>query len=153
MRIADFLLDKQVAFETLPHAPAFTAQKLAKYLRVPGSKVAKCVLLHGPEGYFLALLPASRRIDTHKLSLHLSGPVRISSRAELVRVFKDCEWGAVSPLGVLYGLPVILDVSLSPESEIVVEAQSHVEAIRIRCHDLEKLVKPDRLAFADSFAD
>ena len=36
MRIPSLLQDERVAFEPVPHAPAFTAQRLAKYLRAPG---------------------------------------------------------------------------------------------------------------------
>src|SRR5262249_48897546 len=67
MQIADFLANQQVEFEAVPHAPAFTAHKLAKYLRISGSQVAKAVLLYGSEGFLLAILPATHRIDLKQL--------------------------------------------------------------------------------------
>src|SRR5687768_9317974 len=68
MWIADFLAEHQVPFETIVHAPAFTAQKRARFLHVPGRQVAKGVLLKGPCGYFLAVLPAPQHVDTEVLS-------------------------------------------------------------------------------------
>lgn len=148
MRIAEFLREQQVTFEALPHPPAFTAQKLAKYLRVPGRTVVKCVLWQGPDGPFLAVLPATRQTDVAALERHFRGPVRLATDDEMAEVFRDCEWGLVAPFGTLYGLPTILENSLSPETEIVVEGQTRVEAIRMRCRDFEHLERPRRLAFA-----
>ena len=59
MRVPQFLSDHDVPFETMVHAPAFTAQKRAKVLHLPGRQIAKTVLLAGPTGQFLAVLPAT----------------------------------------------------------------------------------------------
>src|SRR5277367_3253860 len=101
MRIAEYLSEQQIPFESLPHPPAFSAQKLAKYLHVKGSEVAKAVLLHGPRGYFLAVLPATHQVDLDVLTTSEAGPVRVASADEIVSVFRDCEWGTVSPFGNL----------------------------------------------------
>ena len=148
MRIATFLEDQQVAFESLPHAPAFTAEKRAKYLRLPGRQVAKSLLLHGPEGYILAILPATHQVDTERLALELGGSVRLATDAEIADTFRDCEWGVVPPFGTLYGLPTLLDDSLDADTQMVFEGQTHFEAVRLRCADFERLEKPRRLRFA-----
>src|SRR5262249_26789386 len=103
MSVAEFLTDHQVPFETIYDAPAFTAQKRAKYLHTPGKQVAKCVLLVGQSGYILAVLPATRQIDLERLNDQLAEKVRIAEDQEITWVFRDCEWGVVSPFGTLYG--------------------------------------------------
>jgi Ala-tRNA(Pro) deacylase len=148
MRIAEFLQEKRVAFEYLPHAPAFTAHQRAKYLRVPGEQVAKCVLLRGPGGFFVAVLPANYRVDTERLGSMFNGPVRVAADREMADVFRDCEWGVVPPFGGLYGIPTLLEESIRPEVPLVMEANTHVEAVRLHCRDFERLEKPRRLAFA-----
>ncbi len=147
MRIAEFLAERQVAYEPLSHAPAFTAQKRAKSLHVKGSDVAKAVLLHGPDGPFLAVLPATHQIDTAVLERHLGGPVRLARACEVARAFRDCEWGVVPPFGNLYGLPTLLDEALPPDALIVLATHTHVEAIRLTCRDFERLASPRRLRF------
>src|SRR5207248_4475610 len=142
MRVPDYLAEQRVNFETLVHAPAFSAQKRAKYLRVPGRQVAKCVLLWAPGGLVLAVLPATRQVDTARLAHALGGPVRVADREEVASVFRDCEWGVVPPFGTLYGLPTLLEDSLSPADMIVFVGHTHVEAIRIRCADFERLERP-----------
>ena len=148
MRIDEFLAENRVAFESLPHPPAFTAQQLAKYLRVSGSQVAKCVLLTGPPGYLLAVLPAAHQVDTGQLTHDLGGPVRLASDREVGALFPDCEWGVVPPFGTLYGLKTLLDDAIAPDTLIVLETHTHVEAIRLRCRDFERLERPRRLRFA-----
>lgn len=148
MLIPQFLNDQGVNFETLFHAPAYTAPKRAKYLHVPGNQVAKCVLLAGPRGFLLAVLASTQQVDTEALSLALEGPVRLATRDEIAQVFCDCEWGVVSPFGTLYGLETLLECSLTPDTLIVFEGNMHGVAIRLRCMDFERLEKPRRLSFA-----
>jgi Ala-tRNA(Pro) deacylase len=148
MRIAEFLQERQVPFEALPHPPAYTAQKRAKYLQVPGGQVAKCVLLQGPTGFVLAVLPATHHVDTARLGRELGGPVRLATDREITQVFHDCEWGVVPPFGALYGLTTLLDEALAPDALIVLDTHSHAVAIRLRCRDFEQLERPRRLCFA-----
>lgn len=148
MRVPHFLAEQRVAFETIVHPPAFTAQKRAKVLHVPGRLVAKSVLICGPDGFALAVLPATCQVDLEALSKALDGPVRLASAREVAQMFRDCECGVVAPFGALYGLPTLLDADIDPDSMIVFEAHTHAEAIRLRCRDFERLERPRRVRFA-----
>jgi len=148
MRVPDFLGEQQVPFETLLHPPAFTAQKRAKYLHISGSRVAKSVLLAGPDGYLLAVLPATHQIDTELLSRELNGPVRLAGDREVAKVFQDCEWGVVVPFGTLYGLTSLLDETFAADDLIVFESHTHAHAIRMLCRDYERLEHPRRMSFS-----
>jgi Ala-tRNA(Pro) deacylase len=148
MRVPLYLREQEVPFETLLHAPAFTAQKRAHRLHVPGKLLAKSVLLAGPTGYVLAVLPATCRVDLPAVAAAVGGPVRLARADEVAEVFRDCEWGVLSPFGTLYGLPTLLDASFEPDTIIVFEAHLHAITIRMRCRDLERLERPRRLAFA-----
>jgi Ala-tRNA(Pro) deacylase len=148
MRLPDFLADNQVRFETLLLPPAFSAQQRAKHLHVPGRQVAKCVLVMTSREPLLAVLPATHHIDLALLSAQLDAPVRIATDAEVAHQFTDCEWGVAVPFGTLYGLKTLLDDSLRPDDMIVFEGNTHVEAVRLRCADFERLEQPRRLHFA-----
>jgi Ala-tRNA(Pro) deacylase len=148
MRVADFLADQRASCELLLHPPAFTAQKRAKYLHVSGGRVGKCVLLRGPSGWLLAVLPATLRVDLKALAEALGGTVRLANGRELAQVFRDCEWGAAPPFGRLYGLETLLEDGISPDAVLVFETDTHMEAVRIRCADFERLERPRRLRFA-----
>ncbi len=148
MRVAEFLNGERISFETLLHAPAYTAQHRAKYLGVSGNQVAKSVLLHSGDGYLLAVLPAPKRIDTERLGVILGTSVTLATGKEVAIVFRDCEWGVVGPFGKLYGIPSILDSSIELDQMMIFESDTHAEAIRIRCRDYEALERPRRLNFA-----
>ena len=148
MHIGDYLTEQRIDFERLPHPPAFTAQKRAKYLHLPGQQVAKAVLLAGPTGYVLAVLPATYQVDTRSLAENLGGPMRLANDREIAEVFTDCEWGVVPPFGTRYGIATLLDDSITPDAWIVMETHTRFEAIRLLCRDFERLEKPRRLAFA-----
>ena len=148
MRVPQFLAEQRILFETILHPPAFTAQNRARFLHISGNQVAKSVLLVGPRGRFLAVLPATCQIDTEKLALTLGGPVRLASDDEIADVFRDCEWGVVPPFGTLYALPTLLDDSFDPETWMVFETNTHAEAVRLRCRDYERLERPRRLHFS-----
>ena len=67
---------------------------------------------------------------------------------EAARTFRDCEWGVVPPFGNLYGLPTLLDESITPDMVIVLAVYTRVEAIRLTGRDFERLARPRRLRFA-----
>jgi Ala-tRNA(Pro) deacylase len=148
MRVHTYLADHQVPFDTLLHPPAFTAQKRAKYLHVPGRQVAKCVLLAGAEGYILAVLPATHHVDTETVGRELGSAFRLANSEEIAEVFRDCEWGVLTPFGTLYGIATILDERIEPETSMIFEAHEHGLAIRMSCRDYEQLEKPRRFRFA-----
>jgi Ala-tRNA(Pro) deacylase len=152
MQVCQFLTDKRITFESLVHPPAFTAQKRAKFLRIPGRLVVKGVVLVGPHGFFLAVLPATHRVDTNALAQHLRGPVRLATAREIVLLFSDCEFGVVPPFGRQYGLPTLLDDSIPPDAEIVLEANTCAEAVRMRCRDFERLERPRRIKLSTATA-
>ena len=148
MGVAEFLMDHQVPFETIYHAPAFSAQRRAKHLHTSGKQVAKCVLLAGGSGYLLAVLPAACRVDLGRLSAQLGEEVRVAEDREITWVFRDCEWGVVSPFGTLYGLTTILEDSVERDTVLVFEGRLHAESVRLLCRDYESLERPRRLRFA-----
>jgi Ala-tRNA(Pro) deacylase len=152
MRMSDYLQEQSVAFETLLHPPAFTAQRRAKHLRLPGKQVVKCVLLAGANEFVVAVMPATHWVDLALTGAQLTGPVRLATREEIADVFRDCEWGVLSPFGSLYGLSTLVDTSVDPDAWIVFEAHLHGLAIRMRCRDFEKLEHPRRLTFARTWA-
>ncbi|MCL6567178.1 MAG: YbaK/EbsC family protein [Acidobacteriia bacterium] len=144
------LLDKnKVRYTTMTHSPAYTAQAAAATLHVPGKELAKTVVVKAGEEMVLAVLPASYHVNLKKLGEILGKPVRLATEDEFAGLFPDCELGAMPPFGVLYGLPVVADKVLAEDEEIVFNAGTHRDAIRMRFEDFEKLAKPQLASFAE----
>jgi len=148
MQVTTYLDKHAVTFEPIAHPPAYHAQQRAKVLHVTGRKVAKGVLLIMARGPLLAIVPATHQVDTASLEREFQSTVRLATNDEVAALFRDCEWGVVSPFGTLYGLPVVLDTSFTADDLLVFTGNTHVEAVRLRCGDYERLERPLRLALA-----
>ena len=91
----------------------------------------------------LVVLPASSRVDLAAMrSLAGAREVRLATEQEFSGLYPECETGAMAPLGPLYNQPVYVDDSLAEDPEIVFQAGTHVDAIRIRFVDFVKPVHP-----------
>ena len=129
---------KHLHYELYSHEPTMTAGEEAAELRVPRAQVAKTLVLSTPDGHIRVVLPASERLDLHKIR-KLVGEgktVRLATEAELAAAYPMFELGAVPPFGGPSGDRTIVDRRLSELESIVIEAGSHTESVRIDADDL-----------------
>ena len=150
MRLDEFLSNQHVPVRRLHHQPAYTANRVAQALHVPGREVAKSVLVSTGHGFVLAVLPATHRVDLERLRQDLGEErVGLATENEMERLFPDCERGAMPPFGSLYQLPTLIDESLAEDEEIVFEAQDHQEAIAMAYRDYVAVEHPRMGHFAE----
>ena len=69
--------------------------------------------------------------------------MELASEEEFAELFPDCEVGAMPPLGNLYGLPVYVASTLAEDEEIVFNAGTHTDVIRMKYSDFARLVSPE----------
>jgi Ala-tRNA(Pro) deacylase len=143
-RAKRLLDDNGVAYETLPHREAHTAQGVAAATHVSGWLLAKVLIVRpSDESPLMVVLPASCRLDLDALAQALHKPsVTLLSEVDLGALFPDCEPGAMPPFGQLYGMPVWVDSSFSKAADFAFQAGNHHEVIRIRYADYERLAQP-----------
>jgi Ala-tRNA(Pro) deacylase len=142
-QIVDFLEGAEVEYEVLPHIRTYNAQGAAASLHVKGREFAKSVILKTQDGRFaMAVVPAPRPVDLPAASAAMRTKVELAREGEFAGQFWDCEVGAEPPFGNLYGMPVYVDESLGKDPEIIFNAGTHEEAIRMRYSDFERLVHP-----------
>ena len=148
-RLQEYLTSNGVSFEAEQHRVAYTAQEVAAAEHVPGRRVAKVVMAMVDGNAVMLVLPANSRVDLERVKATLgAGEARLEQEQEFANIFPDCEVGAMPPFGNLYGIPVIVEQSLSRSPEITFQAGSHTETMRIRYVDYERLVQPKVLDFA-----
>jgi Ala-tRNA(Pro) deacylase len=125
------------------HPIAYTAREEAAATLVPNREWAKAVVCMVDSQPTLAVLPADYLVDLERFRAVCGATsVRLASEAELQPLYSDCELGAMPPFGPLYKQPVLVDKSLTSDPEILFNAGSHREAIRMRYQDFDDLVKP-----------
>jgi Ala-tRNA(Pro) deacylase len=142
--ITSILDEAGVEYELLPHAHTETAAAEAEALGVDPKDVAKTLVVSTPAGYVRAVLPASERIDLHKLREHVEGGKRIhlASEDDLERDYPDFELGAVPPFGGSRDR-VLVDSRLAERERVVLEAGSHDQSVQLRTADLLTLTDAD----------
>lgn len=149
--LKSFLDSNCIPYESLAHATTYTAQGTATLMQISGKEIAKTVVLRaGAQGAetILAVLPGSKHVKFDKLAAAVGKPVRLASEAEFSSMFSDCELGAMPPFGALYNLPVYVDESLAKDPEVVFNAGTHHDAVRMRYDDFVRLARPKVCSFA-----
>lgn len=142
-RLKEYLEKNQVSFEVGYHQRVYTAQEIAAAEHVRGKELAKVVMVRADGKMVMLVLPASYRVDMEKLKGILkSKKVEKAKEEEFQDLFADCEVGAMPPFGNLYNLDVWVDQVLTEDKEIVFNAGSHVETLKIRYGDYARLVNP-----------
>ncbi|HMP78589.1 MAG TPA: YbaK/EbsC family protein [Pirellulaceae bacterium] len=145
MNIAQFLKERGVAFDVVRHRETFTAADLATVMEIPSSQVAKTVLLRADHGYrhFVVVMPAGHRIDFPRLSRALGGSqIELASEQCLAEHCPDCERGVLPPFGSQYGMRTVVDSALLAAEQIIFEANTHSEAIRMKLADYLRIEQP-----------
>jgi Ala-tRNA(Pro) deacylase len=136
--------DAGARYELLPHRRTESAVAEAEALGVPADEVAKTLVIRSESGYLRAVLPASARIDLHKLRELRGGAkreVQLASEADLARDYAAFDLGAVPPIGGDRRDPVVIDRRLAERESVVLEAGSHEESVRIPTHDLARITE------------
>ncbi len=148
-RLKDFLDENKIKYIHSTHSPAYTAQEIAAAMHVPGKELAKTVILKADGEFIMAVLPASYSVDFEEMKKLLGkDSVRLAKESEFSDLFPDCEVGGMPPFGNLYDLPVYVASSLAEDEEIVFNAGTHTDVIRMRYSDFDRLVKPKVANFA-----
>lgn len=149
MKLSDYLEANDVRYEVLTHFHSGNSLQTAKASNVPAHCLAKAVVLEDDTHAVMAVLPASRRLQLRELQASDGHALRLATEAKLKHLFKDCEPGAVPPIGVVYGIETIWDNSLMEQPETYFEAGDHETLVHMKTRDFIGLMKGARhMAFS-----
>ncbi|HTY67959.1 MAG TPA: YbaK/EbsC family protein [Alphaproteobacteria bacterium] len=138
--IVRYLNDQQVAFDVVKHRDTGSARASARTSHIPDERLAKAVVLRDHHGFWVAVLPASSRIELGKVAALLSEPVDLANEEQVEPLFSDCLPGAVPALGTAYGLKTIVDDSLGEQSDVYFEGGDHQSLVHVSGPNFRKLM-------------
>jgi Ala-tRNA(Pro) deacylase len=142
-RLKDFLDRFEIGYDVMHHDPAFTAQELAARMHISGFEFTKAVVVKLDGEFALVAVPAPLRINFKELArLASAKKCRLANEQEFQQFFPDCELGAMPPFGNLYQLPTYADIEVTRNENIVINAGTHAEALRLRFADFNRLARP-----------
>ena len=149
MKLSEYLKANEVQYEVMSHTHSGNSMQTAKASDVPADCLAKAVVLEDGTRAVMAVLPASRRLEMRELRASSSPALRLAAEARLEYLFKDCEPGAVPPVGVAYGIETIWDDSLMEQPDTYFEAGDHETLVHMKTRDFIGLMKGARhMAFS-----
>lgn len=138
--LRDYLACEGVPYDTIAHEHTRDSTHSAQAAHIPGDRLAKCVMLEDDKGYLMAVVPATHRVDLGALRRELNRNLGLATDRELVELFRDCELGALPPLGRAYGIDMILDESLVDSPDIYFEAGDHRALVHMSGSDFLRLM-------------
>ena len=148
-KLKDFLDSNSIKYTMISHSQAYTAQLIAASAHIPGKELAKTVMVKIDDKMAMAVLPASFKVDFNLLKEGIGASnVGLAGEQEFKDKFPECDVGAMPPFGNLYGMEVFVAEKLAEDEEIVFNAGSHTELIRLAYKDFERLVKPKVMKFS-----
>ena len=135
--VTAFLQRQGVPHEVVEHEPTQTAAAEARAAGMPPARVAKTVVLRDQEGLRLAVIPASERLDIHKVERALgSRGLRLVTEQEMADKFEGFEVGAVPPFGSMFNALELVDERLLEQDRILCSGGDHEHAILVDPRDV-----------------
>ena len=132
-----FLERQGVPYEVVEHERTQTAAAEARAAGVPAADVAKTVVLRDEVGLRLAVLPASERLDMHKLRQALASKgLRLVTEQEMANEFDQFEVGAVPPFGSMFDALELVDERLLEHDRILCSGGDHEHAVLVDPRDV-----------------
>jgi Ala-tRNA(Pro) deacylase len=139
--IVGYLDGEGIEYELVEHEPTMSAVAEANATQRPQSQVAKTVVLQDRSGYVLAILPASERLDLHKLRdlLGASKSLRLATEKEMARDFPMLEVGAVPPIGPMLPRAEVVDGRLLEQERILCAGGDHRHSVVLDPRDVVRI--------------
>lgn len=139
----------RISYVHTSHPSAYPARDVAEAEHLPPYMLAKTVIVHGPNGYAMAVLPADCKVSLDELATILNFvQIRLATEEEVRERFPESEVGAMPPFGALFGVPVYVDTRLADEKYIFFNAGTHRDAIHMSVADYIRVADPAIIRFA-----
>ncbi|OGA62187.1 MAG: hypothetical protein A3F77_08385 [Betaproteobacteria bacterium RIFCSPLOWO2_12_FULL_67_28] len=140
-----YLEQGNVPFDIVTHRHTVSSLRTADQAEIEPSRLAKAVLFEDDfqhSHFFLAVVPATHRVELARLSQCTGRPVHLASEEDAAGLFSDCAAGAIPPLGPAYGIETVWENSLMEQSELYFEAGDHESLVHLKAKDFIRLM-PD----------
>ena len=145
-RLRTYIDGEGISYDTVPHHRTATSSQSAQAAHIPGSRMAKTVVVHHEMGYALAVVPSTHRVELGTLQDVMDKRLGLASEGEVGVLFDDCDIGAIPPIGAAYEVPVILDESLDDAADVYFEGGDHKTLVHVSGSDFRNLMRGAQVA-------
>ena len=138
--VSNYLAEHDVSYDVLTHPHTASSGESAEAAHVPGTRLAKSVVLEDDHGYLMVVLPSNRQVNLGELHRQLNRTRGLPTEGELGSLFSDCEIGALPAVGPAYGMETVVDDALAEQSDIYFEAGDHEQLIHVTAETFQSLL-------------
>jgi Ala-tRNA(Pro) deacylase len=138
--VSNYLRAQDVEYDVLTHPHTATSGESAQAAHIPGSRLAKSVILEDERGYLMVVLPSTRQVNMQELQRQLNRNLVLAGENELGGLFADCEIGALPPIGSAYGVETVVDDAIAEQPDIFFEAGDHEQLIHVSAETFQTLL-------------
>lgn len=129
-QLRQYLDENRAEYDLIVHTPTQSALENARSCDIPAEQVAKAVLLDtADDEQLLAVIPSDRKLELSELRSELGRKPRLADEAKIGKLFRDCEVGAIPPVG--YDVATIVDDSLEKQPDVYFEAGDHKSLVHM----------------------
>ncbi|MGL6260018.1 aminoacyl-tRNA deacylase [Vibrio sp. WXL210] len=140
-RLDQYLVEHDIQFNTVTHKHSNSSLQSGGAAGIPLMNLAKGVVLEDHEGrHMMAVLPANNKISLSKLNDVFNASFHLAKEQDVYQLFKDCDHGAVPPVGSPYHMTTVFDDMLGKLDEIYLEAGDHETLLRLENKEFHKLM-------------
>jgi len=140
-RLSEYLANAGIEYDIVNHPFTVTSTRTAQAAHVTGERLAKTLVLHDDQGYLLAVVPSTHRVELDTIGPKLERRLNLATEKEIADLFDDCELGAIPPVGAAYGLKVILDESLTDQEDVYFEGGDHRNLVHVDASAFVKVME------------
>ncbi len=144
-RVGEYLDAQQIKYDVINHYKTSSSMDSARSAQISPMKLAKAVILEDHEGHhMMAVLPSINKIRFHRLSEDLNRDFHLISEHKVYEMFKDCQPGAIPPVGRAYNMDSVCDELLDQQKDVFLEAGDHKTLIHLKQEEFRKLMADAR---------
>jgi prolyl-tRNA editing enzyme YbaK/EbsC (Cys-tRNA(Pro) deacylase) len=140
------ILDREtIPYRLLPHSePVFTVEAAARQRGVVKEEMVKTILLRDRDGHYaVACVTGEARVDPRRVRDALSGMpetgewkrLSFATPEEILAVTR-CPMGAVAPVGLPQGVPVLFDVAIAACARVSISSGDPMLGLELDPGDL-----------------
>lgn len=137
--VRHFLEEEGARWRPVTHPETFAAATEADVAGVEPARMAKTVLLHDHSGFWVAVIPASERLDLHKAraTLGATSHLRLATEEEMADSFAVFDPGALPPFGL--AAPEVVDRRLLGFPEVLCSGGDHEHSLLMSPEELVRV--------------
>jgi Ala-tRNA(Pro) deacylase len=140
-RLTAYLEQFGAQYEMREHQYSRSSAETARIASIPANQLAKSVILEDDVGCVMAVVPGDKTVKVGELSRLLGRKnLRLSDEKRISTLFKDCDLGAVPPVGMAWGIDTIVDDALEACEVVYAEAGDHEHLLRMSHEQFHELM-------------